>query len=105
LPSDRAGGRNETFRGGNQGIAIGEEVSVRLRQIGREEGSTLFMVLLASFKVLLMRYTGEEDIAIGIPIANRNRKETEGLIGFFVNSLVIRSDLRRADIQGGDKTE
>ena len=51
------------------------------------------MLLLAVFKVLLARYTGQEDISVGTPIAGRNRVETEGLIGFFVNSLVLRTDL------------
>src|SRR5207237_6445517 len=54
---------------------------------------TLYMLLLAGFQVLLSRYTGQSDIAVGSPIANRNRKDTEGLIGFFINTLVMRTDL------------
>src|SRR5262249_11322466 len=57
------------------------------------EGVTLFMGLLAAFQVMLSKYTGQEDVAVGTAIANRNRVETEGLIGFFVNSLVMRTNL------------
>jgi non-ribosomal peptide synthetase component F len=61
--------------------------------LSRQEGTTLFMVLLAAYQVLLSRNSGKEDIAVGTPIAGRNRTETEGLIGFFVNTLVMRTDL------------
>ena len=61
--------------------------------MSRQEGATLFMTLLAAFKVLLHRYTSQDDLVVGTPIANRNRLETEGLIGFFVNALVLRTDL------------
>jgi amino acid adenylation domain-containing protein len=64
-----------------------------LKELGREEGTTLFMTLLAAFQVLLHRYTGDVDISVGSPIAGRNRVETEKLIGFFVNTLVLRTDL------------
>ena len=57
------------------------------------EGATLFMVLLAAFEVLLARYSGQDDVVVGSPIAGRNRAEMEGLIGFFVNTLVLRADL------------
>ena len=69
-----------------------------LRSLGREEGATLFMVVLAAFQALLHRYTGEEDVTVGTDVANRGRVEIEGLIGFFVNLLVLRTDL------GGDPT-
>ena len=59
----------------------------------RREKTTLFMTLLAAFNVLLHRYSGEDDIVVGAPIANRSRRELENLIGFFVNSLVLRTDL------------
>ena len=65
----------------------------RLKELGRAEGATLFMTLLAAFQVLLYRYSGQEDIAVGAPIAGRTRPELEGLIGFFVNTLVLRGDL------------
>src|SRR5207344_1731111 len=59
----------------------------------RREGATLFMVLLAAFQALLARYSGQDDLAVGSPVAGRNRMETEELIGFFVNTLVLRGDL------------
>ena len=59
----------------------------------RHEGATLFMTLLAAFQILLSRYTGQEDVVVGSPIARRNRAEVERLIGFFVNTLVLRTDL------------
>ncbi len=64
-----------------------------LRQLSQEEGATLFMTLLAAFKLLLQRYTGLKDIIVGSPIAGRNRSEVENLIGFFINTLVLRTDL------------
>ncbi len=64
-----------------------------LKELGRREGATLFMTLLAAFQVLLYRYSGQEDIAVGTPIAGRGHAELEGLIGFFANTLVLRSDL------------
>ena len=67
--------------------------SSRLRQLSRAEGVTLFMTLLAAFQVLLSRYTGQQDVVVGTPIAGRNRAEIEELIGFFVNTLVMRADL------------
>ena len=68
-------------------------MSEGLRKVSRREGATLYMVLLAAFKVLLSRYTGQEEIIVGSPIAGRNRVETEGLIGFFLNTLALRTDL------------
>jgi amino acid adenylation domain-containing protein len=70
------------------------ELSKSLNELSRREGATLFMTLLAGFQTLLYRYTGQEEIIIGSNIANRNRSEIEGLIGFFVNNLVLRGDLR-----------
>jgi non-ribosomal peptide synthetase component F len=64
-----------------------------LKALGRQTGVTLFMSLLAAFDVLLYRYSGQTDLLIGTPIANRNRLETEALIGFFINTLVLRIDL------------
>ncbi len=64
-----------------------------VRALGRREGATLYMTLLAAFQVLLFRYSGQEDFAVGTPIAGRSRPELEGLIGFFVNTLVVRGDL------------
>src|SRR5581483_8742217 len=64
-----------------------------LKQLSRAEGVTLFMTLLAAWQVLLGRYAGQQDVVVGTDVANRNRLETEGLIGFFVNQLVLRVDL------------
>ncbi|HEY9401549.1 MAG TPA: amino acid adenylation domain-containing protein, partial [Pyrinomonadaceae bacterium] len=68
-------------------------LSGRLRELSRAQGATLYMVLLAAFKVLLYRWTGQEDILVGTPIAGRTRRETEDLIGFFVNTLVLRTQV------------
>ena len=76
-----------------RGSEMGKELSEGLRRLSQREGATLFMVLMAAFKVLLMRYSGEEDVSVGTVIANRTRREVEGLIGFFVNTLVMRTDL------------
>src|SRR5262249_54541277 len=83
-------------RGDHQSLALSKSLSKDLNLLCRQEGVTLFMLLLAAFQALLHRYSGQEDISVGSPIANRNRAEVEGLIGFFVNMLVLRTDL------GGD---
>ena len=72
---------------------LSPELTGQLRALSRQVGTTLYMTMLAAFDLLLARYTGQTDIVIGTPIANRNRSELEGLIGFFVNSLVMRTDL------------
>ncbi len=82
-----------TFRGTRQYLMLPTRLSKAIATLSEREGVTLFMTLLAAFQTLLYRYTGQEDILIGSPIANRNRSEIEGLIGFFVNSLVLRTDL------------
>jgi amino acid adenylation domain-containing protein len=93
LPTDRPRKTVGASRGGNVLIDLSPELTDRLRELSRREGVTLFMTLLAAFQIVLGRYTGQDDIVIGSPIANRNRLETEGLIGFFVNQLVLRTDL------------
>ena len=70
------------------------EVTAGLKELSRREGVTLFMTLLAAFQTLLHRYSGQEDIVVGSPVAGRNYAETEGLIGFFVNTLPLRAQLR-----------
>ena len=75
---------------------ISQTLTLALKELGRREGATLFMTLLAAFKALLWRYTGQNDVVIGSPIANRNRAEIEELIGFFVNMLVLRTDVSGA---------
>ena len=83
----------QTFRGAHQALVLPGAVTEGLKALSRNEGATIFMSLMAAFKVLLHRYTGQDDIIVGTPIANRNRLEIEGLIGFFVNTLVLRTDL------------
>ena len=94
LPSDRPRPPVQTFRGASQSFALSERVLSALKALGQQQGSTLFMTLLAAFQVLLHRYTGQPDILVGTPIAGRNRREIEGLIGFFVHTVVMRGDLR-----------
>ncbi len=93
LPTDRARSAVQSHRGGRERFDIPAEVVEGLRALGREEGATLFMVLLAAFKVLMARYSGQEDVVVGTVIANRSREEFEGLIGFFLNTLALRTDL------------
>ena len=92
LPIDRPRPVVQSYRGAREWLVLPKALRAGLRELSRREGATLFMVLLAAFKVLLRRYSGQEDIVVGSPIANRNRAEIEGLIGFFVNSLVMRTD-------------
>ena len=93
LPTDRPRLPVQTYRGARQSFELSKDLTDALKALSRREGVTLFMTLLAAFKTLLYRYTGQEDVIVGVPIANRNRAEIEGLIGFFVNTLVLRSNL------------
>ena len=93
LPTDRPRPVVPSYAGANLGFQCSREITDGLVQIGRQNGGTLFMVLLAAFKVLLYRATGVTDLVVGTPIANRNRTELEVLIGFFVNQLALRTDL------------
>jgi amino acid adenylation domain-containing protein len=93
LPTDRPRPSVQTFSGAYQEFALSVELTSGLVQLSQQQGVTLFMMLLAAFDTLLYRYTGTEDILVGSAIANRDRSEIEGLIGFFVNILVMRTDL------------
>ncbi|MEG5038381.1 MULTISPECIES: amino acid adenylation domain-containing protein [unclassified Microcoleus] len=93
LPTDFPRPAVQTFQGARQTWELPKDLSLALAGLGQQEKATLFMTLLAAFKTLLYRYTGQTDILVGSPIANRNRSEIEALIGFFVNTLVLRSDL------------
>ncbi|NEU79520.1 non-ribosomal peptide synthetase [Nostoc sp. UIC 10630] len=95
LPTDRPRPAIQTFRGGTERFQLDNKLTSVLRQISQELGSTLFMTLLAGFVVLMSRYSGQTDLVVGSPIANRNRKEIERLIGFFVNTLALRFDLSK----------
>ncbi|QLE41852.1 amino acid adenylation domain-containing protein [Nostoc sp. C052] len=93
LPTDRPRPAVQTFNGSYHVFALSGELTQRLLQLSQQQGVTLFMTLLAAYNTLLYRYTGQEDILVGTPIAGRDRTELEGLIGFFVNTLVMRTDL------------
>ncbi len=93
LPTDRPRPAVQTFRGAREWLVFSEDLTSSITALGRREGVTLFITLLAAFKVLLCRYTGQEDVIVGSPIANRPRTETESIIGFFLNNLALRSDL------------
>jgi amino acid adenylation domain-containing protein len=93
LPTDRPRPAQFSSRGSVERFIVTSEMLEQLKALARRHNATLFMVLLAAFKVLLMRYTGQVDVAVGSPVAGRERPELEGLIGYFVNSVVLRTDL------------
>ncbi|MHC0066348.1 amino acid adenylation domain-containing protein [Nostoc sp. UIC 10890] len=93
LPTDRPRPAVQTSHGAEESIKLSPAVIKQLKAIARQEGVTLFMLLLAAFQTFLYRYTGQDDIAVGSPIANRQRQEIKDLIGFFVNTLVLRTDV------------
>ena len=93
LPADRPRPPAQSFRGAQHAFVLSPELTARLKQLSRREGVTLFMTLLAAFKVLLQRYTRRDDIVVGSPFAGRGTAETDGLIGFFVNTVVLRTSL------------
>jgi amino acid adenylation domain-containing protein len=93
LPTDRPRSPVQTFKGAQAKLVLSQTLKKELKNLSRQQGVTLFMTLLTAFKVLLHRYTGQTDIIVGSPIANRNKAEIEPLIGFFVNILVLRTNL------------
>lgn len=93
LPTDRPRGAVQTSSGSRYVFAISSSIAAGLRDLSRRRNVTLFMTLLAAFQTWLMRYTGIEDICVGTPIACRTKRETEDLIGFFANTLVLRTNL------------
>jgi natural product biosynthesis luciferase-like monooxygenase protein/amino acid adenylation domain-containing protein/FkbM family methyltransferase len=93
LPADRPRPARLSFAGRTHRFPLPADAADALRALAREEGATLFMVLLAAFKTLLARYTGQGDLVVGTPVANRGRAETEGLVGFFANTLALRTEL------------
>ncbi|MGI8503164.1 MAG: amino acid adenylation domain-containing protein [Hassallia sp.] len=93
LPTDRPRPPIQTFRGAQQKFLLSTTLTEAIKQLSQRESTTLFMTSLAAFQTLLYRYTGQEDIVIGSPIANRNRAELKQLIGCFVNTLVLRTNL------------
>ncbi|TCP59201.1 amino acid adenylation domain-containing protein [Tumebacillus sp. BK434] len=93
LPTDHPRPAVQTYNGTFCKRELPSRLTERLRAFSQQRGVTLYMTLLAAFQTLLHRYTGQEDLLVGSPIAGRNRQEVEGLIGFFVNTLVLRTDL------------
>ncbi len=93
LPTDRPRTALQTFRGASYTLLLPSTLSEQLKTFSQQEGCTLFMTLLATFTVLLYRYSGQRDIVVGSPITNREQEEIQGLIGFFVNMLVLRNTL------------
>ncbi|VFT21756.1 peptide synthase [Pseudomonas aeruginosa] len=93
LPTDRQRPALPSYRGARHELQLPQALGRQLQALAQREGTTLFMLLLASFQALLHRYSGQDEIRVGVPVANRNRVETERLIGFFVNTQVLRADL------------
>ena len=96
MPTDHPRPAVRTNRGAHFEFSLSEKLSVELKELTQQEDLTLFMSMLAAFQVLLSRYSGQTEVVVGTPIANRSQSETEGLIGFFTNTLALRSSL------GGD---
>ncbi len=93
LPTDHPRAASQSYRGARQPVRLSVQTCEGLKDLGRARQSTLYMVLLSAFATLLSRYSAQEDIAIGSPIAGRNHPQVEGLIGFFVNTLVLRANV------------
>jgi len=93
LPTDRPRPPVQTLRGATRSVALRSNTAAGLRHLARAEGATLFMILLAGFQMLLSRLSGQDDLAVGTPVAGRTRTELEDLIGFFVNTLVQRAEM------------
>jgi amino acid adenylation domain-containing protein len=93
LPSDYARPAVQSFRGGIQPVAFAKDLADSLKLLSRREGATLFMTLLTAFAVLLHRYSSSEDVVIGTVSSGRKRTELEGLLGYFLNPVVLRNDL------------
>jgi amino acid adenylation domain-containing protein len=93
LPTDRPRPPVQSYRGAHRGRDLPASLLGGLKELGRERKATLFMVLLAAYKAFLSRYTGQQDLVVGTPIADRDRPEVAGLMGFFINTLVLRTDL------------
>jgi len=93
LPTDRPRASVMSYRGANHEFELNPETSAALIRLSRQADTTLFVVMMAAFNVLLSRCSGQDDVCVGYPIANRNRRDIENLIGFFVNTQVLRTDL------------
>ncbi len=93
LPTDRPRPPMQTYSGAMQTFMLPGALAAPLQALSQQEGTTLFITCLAAFKALLARYSGQHDLVVGSPIANRNQAEVEDLIGFFLNTLALRTDL------------
>ncbi|MDD0977659.1 condensation domain-containing protein, partial [Pseudomonas fontis] len=93
LPTDHPRPAEQSFRGARHGLRLDARLSQALKQMAQRENVTLFMLLLASYQTLLHRYSGQGDIRVGVPVANRNRVETERLIGFFINTQILKAEV------------
>ncbi|HXM48142.1 MAG TPA: amino acid adenylation domain-containing protein [Pyrinomonadaceae bacterium] len=93
LPTDRVRPALQSYQGAHLSFELPVEISLRLKRMSQQEGVTMYMILLAAFQLLLFRYSGQNDILVGTVIAGRTRTETEPLIGLFLNTLVMRTDL------------
>ena len=93
LPADRPRPATPSFRGGSVEFRVDAETVRRVDELARAEGATRFQLLLGAFSVLLSRWSGQEDVVVGSPVAGRGRPETEGMVGLFVNTLALRTDL------------
>jgi len=96
LPTDHPRPAQQSFKGASVSLKLSQKLSQALAEFSQREGVTLFMTTLAAFQTLLFRYTGQEDVVVGTPIAGRNRVEIESLIGFFVNTLALRTNISGA---------
>ena len=94
LPTDRQRTATPTFRSDSVDFALSAQSSKRLNKLGQSQGATLYMTLLAAFATLLARHSGQTDLVIGSPIANRGSQEIEPLIGFFANTLALRVNVQ-----------
>jgi amino acid adenylation domain-containing protein len=96
LPMDHARPAQQDYRGGIEELVLGQGLTAALKELSRRRGTTLYMTLLAGWAALLSRLSGQTEVVIGTPVANRERAEIEGLIGFFVNTLALRVDISGA---------
>ncbi|MCE2029778.1 non-ribosomal peptide synthetase [Sessilibacter corallicola] len=93
LPTDHSRPAQQNYDGETLSVSLGEDLATSLQSLANEHGCTLYMVLMAAWQVLLHRYSGQDDICVGSPVANRQHQDTEALVGFFANTLVLRGDL------------
>ena len=97
LPTDYRRPALQPYEGRAFIVILPPEMTAALKALGRKEKATLFMTLLAAYNVLLYRYTGQDDVVVGFPVAGRNELDTEGMIGLFVNTLPFRSKVSPSD--------